>query len=262
MTRRSLTGTLAIAFAGIGLLAARPAHAQLGGGVPDLSGFAGEIAASVGSDAKTTAPKADGGIFKSGLAVPSVQPGATARGIGRQLRESIEAKAGKKPELAALETEMPVALKKLEAALEGIGFAKRDMGVAMAYTFLTTWETANKQKIEQKPTMIAARNIATAIAKQWGANYAKLSPAAKEKAYESLLISSTILEQFATQFGKAGKVEDEASMRQAAGQMFKTLIGVPPAQVKIDAEGRITGLAKGGAAAAAPAPAADPATNL
>ncbi|MBC8137771.1 MAG: hypothetical protein H8F28_17970 [Fibrella sp.] len=236
----------ALAFlVGFGLFA-RPAQAQIGGAVPDLSGFADEIASSFSTDPKG-AGKAEGGVFKSGLSVPSVKPGAAAQGIGKQLREALE-KGGKKEGAAAIETEMPETLKKVEAGLEQVGFAKRDMGVAVAYAFIYNWETATGKTIPEKPSMTAAKNVATAIGKHWGPKFSKMTPESKEKIYESLLISTTLFSAFAQQFEKAGKTEDAASIRKSAGQMFQTLIGVPASQVKIDAEGRITGLATAGTA--------------
>lgn len=229
---------------GLGLFT-RPAQAQIGGAVPDLSGFADEIASSFEASPKS-AGKAEAGVFKSGLTVPSVKPGAAARGIGKQLRTALE-KGGKKEGVAAIETEMPETLKKVEAALEKIGFAKRDMGIAVAYAFIYNWETATGETIPEKPSMIAAKNVAAAIGKHWGPKFAKMTPEAKEKMYESLLISTTLFSAFSQQFEKAGKTEDAASIRKSAGQMFETLIGVPASQVKIDADGRITGLAPGGA---------------
>lgn len=229
---------------GVGLVA-RPAQAQIGGSVPDLSGFADEIASSLSTDSKG-ASKSEGGVFKSGLTVPSVKPGSTAQGIGKQLREVLE-KGGKKEGAAAIETEMPETLKKVEAGLEQIGFAKRDMGIAIAYAFIYNWETATGETIPEKQSMIAAKNVATAIGKHWGPKFAKMTPESKEKIYESLLISTTLFSAFAQQFEKAGKPEDAANIRKSAGQMFQTLIGVPPSQVKIDESGRITGLASGGA---------------
>ncbi|MBC7807257.1 MAG: hypothetical protein H7145_14040 [Akkermansiaceae bacterium] len=232
---------------GFGLFA-RPVHAQIGGAVPDLSGFADEIASSFSADPKGAGKSVAGGVFKSGLSVPSVKPGAAAQGIGKQLREALE-KGGKKEGAAAIETEMPETLKKVEAGLEKIGFAKRDMGVAVAYAFIYNWETATGETIPEKPSMVAAKNVAAAIGKHWGPKFDKMTPESKEKIYESLLISTTLFSAFAQQFEKAGKTEDAASIRKSAGQMFQTLIGVPPAQVKIDAEGRITGLAGGEPAA-------------
>lgn len=220
-----------------------PACAQAGGqGIPDLSDFAGAIAKSVEAapTGKAGAPSAGG--FKSGLTVPSVKPGETARGIGRQLRTTIEKQSGPNPGLQQMEDGMPAMLSQIEQALVKSGFAKRDLGVAMAYAFLDLYETATKQSVPVAPSEVAAKTMATAVAKHWGPRFAALSPAAKESMYESLLISTTLNTAFAQQFAKAGKTQDEASIRQTSGQLFEKLIGVPPAQVKISPEGRITGL--------------------
>lgn len=155
---------------------------------------------------------------------------------------------------------MPQALTAFETQLETMGFAKRDLGVAMAIAFVSNYETATNQTVPDNASVIAAKSVAAAIAQHWGANYRKLEPAAQEKIYESLLISSSLLSAFAQQFEQAGKTQEAAGMRQAAGELFRKLIGVAPAQVKIAADGRITGLAADASAPAkqnetAPAPA-------
>jgi hypothetical protein len=233
---------------------AAPASAQLGGqGVLDLSDLAGSIAKAVESaPAKGENPAA--GVFRSGLAVPSIRPGETAREIGRQLRTTIEKQGGagaSNPALAQLEEGMPKALAGLEEQLEGIGFAKRDMGIAYAYAFLYNWETANGKTIPDAPSKVAARTVATAVARAWGARYAKLTPEAREKTYESLLVTTTLVSAFAQQFDKAGKTGEAGAMRRTAGQMFEKLTGAPASRVRIDADGRITGLSGAGASAAA-----------
>lgn len=234
------------AFAGIAALvwAPAPAFAQAGGGgVPDLSDFAGAIAKSVEAPPKVKATPA-GGVFKSGLEVPSVKPGQTARGIGKQLRETIEKGSGSpQPAAAQLEKEMPGMLTQLEAALVKAGFAKRDMGVALAYTFIDLYETGTNQTVPEKPSTIAAKVLATAFAKHWGPNFAKLKPEAKEQIYESLILSTTLNTAFAQQFEKAGKTKEAADMRKTSADLFEKLIGVPPSQVKIGPDGRISGLA-------------------
>jgi hypothetical protein len=117
-----------------------------GQGVPDLSDFAGAIGKSVESGA---APKSatPGAVFSSGLKVPSVKPGATATDIAKQLWVSIEKQSGPQPSLAKMEAGMPQLLTGLEDFLVKNELAKRDLGVAYAYAFLTDWETANKQTV-------------------------------------------------------------------------------------------------------------------
>ncbi|MBC8141502.1 MAG: hypothetical protein H7Y38_08685 [Armatimonadetes bacterium] len=242
MTHKQLIGILAIAIAGAGF-AARPAQAQLGGGVPDLSEFAGAISASI-ADGDAPVSKTPGGKFSSGLVVPSVKPGAAAQGIGKQLRDALD-KNGKKPENAAIETEMPTTLKNIEAGLEKVGFAKRDMGVALGYAFLYNYETATGKKVPEAASATAAKTVAAAFAKHWDAKYKTMKPEAKEKIYESLLVSTTLFAAFSEQFEKAGKTQDATSIRKSAGMLFEKLIGVPPAQVTIDDAGKITGLAGG-----------------
>lgn len=232
--------------AGTFLIFARPAMAQMGGqNVPDLSGFADEIAQSMASPETNTVKPSDGGLFQSGLKVPSVKPGSTAQGIGKQLRESIEQKAGPQPALQKLESEMPKALTGVEDALQKFGMSKRDMGVALAFAFVTFWETANKQEVPIEGSKTAGKAIAMAIAATWKPKYAKMDPATQEKIYETLLISPTLLSTFATQFDKAGKTQEADGMRQTAGQLFEKLTGAPANQVTISPEGKISGLGEG-----------------
>jgi hypothetical protein len=250
-----------VVFAIVGMIWAGPvrsASAQLGSeGIPDLSSIADEVGKSLSTPGKD-APKDAGGLFKTSMSVPSVKPGETARDIGRQLRVGIEKQAGPKPELAQLEEGMPKILAGVEEALGKAGFAKRDLAIAVAFAALTNWETANKQSISEEATIKAGKTIATAISKHWAPNFAKMDPAAKEKAYETLLVSTTLLSGFAQQFDKAGKTQEADGMRQTAGAMFKKLIGVDASQMKVSADGMITGLAPGKPEEAEkPAPAAD-----
>ncbi|MGV3616191.1 MAG: DUF6683 family protein [Fimbriimonas sp.] len=232
--RWALAGTLTLAFA----LSGR-ASAQLGGeGLPDLSKIAGEISGTV-------APKPSAGKkFSSGLTVPSVTPGAAAREIGKQLREKTEAASGaKQPALAQLEAEMPKTLEKLEGELEKIGFAKRDLGVAVGYYFVMTYEAATGKTVPTSASEAAGRTVALATAKQWGPRYKALPPAQQESIYEKLLISSTLIHALTDQFGKAGKTAEAQGMRDAAGSTFQTVFGVPAASISIDESGKIVSAA-------------------
>lgn len=232
--RWAVAGTIALALAVSGR-----AHAQLGTeGLPNLSGVAGAIS-------KAVAPKpAAGKTFSSGLTVPSVNPGAAAKDIGRQLREKTEAASGaKQPALAQLEAEMPNTLKKLETELEKIGFAKRDLGVAVGYYFVMTYETATGKTVPVAASEAAGRTIAAATAQQWGPSYKKLPPEQQEAIYEKLLMSSTLVNAFAAQFEKAGKTSEAKGMRDAAGSTFRTVFGIPASSVSIDDTGRISGFA-------------------
>lgn len=238
-----------------------PLFGQLGAqAVPDLSGFAEAIAKTVstadaapvpaspktpgaGAAPAATATNAKAATFRSGLEVPTVTPGEAAKEIARSIRANIEKQAGPQPSLAQLESGMPQVLAQVEGALETVGFSKRDMGVAVAYLFLYTWETANKQKVPEETSKIAARTFAGATAKHWGPKFSALTPAQKEKFYETLLVSTTLVAAFTDQFEKAGKLEEATAMRKTACELFEKLIGVPPAQVKIEANGAITGLA-------------------
>ena len=242
MRFKYLSRVAGIVAVGFGLLiSGSGAKAQPGAsGMPDLSDFAGAIAQS--AEAAPAKAPAKGGLFKSGLPVPSIQPGETARGIGRQLREAAAKVGGPEAALKQLEDALPQVLLALEAELEKKGFAKRDMGVAFAIALLDMYETATKTKVPDKPSEIAARTLATAVATHWGPNYLKLEPAAKEKMYESVIMATALNTLLAQQFEAAGKTEEADTMRQGSAQLFQTLIGVPPAQVKIAEDGTISGL--------------------
>lgn len=236
-----MAGSIAMALAVSGR-----AHAQLGSeGLPNLSGVAGAIT-------KAVAPKpAAGKTFSSGLSVPNVNPGAAAKEIGKQLREKTEAASGaKQPALAQLEAEMPKALAKLESELEKVGLAKRDLGVAVGYYFVMTYEAATGKVVPVEASKAVGRTIAAATAQQWGPSYKKLSPAQQEAMYEKLLISSTLVHAFATQFEQAGKTAEAKGMRDAAGSTFQTVFGVPATSVSIDNSGKIGGFATAQAAPA------------
>ena len=214
---------------------------QLGGqGLPDLSGISGAISGVV-------TPK-PAGTFSSGLTVPSVHPGATAKGIGRQFRTTIEAKTGPNAGLKALEDGMPDSLAKMEAQLSQLGLAKRDLGVAMGYFFITSYETATGKTVPQDASLAAARTVAKATATRFGPRFRSLPPAQKESLYETMIVTPMVLNAFATQFAKAGKAADAQGMRGAAGDLFQKIVGTAPSAVSISADGRISGLAGGSSA--------------
>lgn len=224
---------------GLALLApTMPARAQAGG-MPDLSDFAGAIAKSAEAAPKKAVPA---GIFKSGLVVPSVKPGAGAREIGRKMRVAVEEQGGPAAAYAQLESEMPGILTALEKAFVQLGFAKRDMGVAYAYVFIDLLQTATKTEVPDAASKVAMRSLATAISKNWGSKWAKMPAADKESLYESMMMATTVNTLLATQFDKVNKEEEAAQLREIAGQLFEKLIGVPPSQVKIAPDGRISGL--------------------
>lgn len=234
-----LTALLAVGFS----LLSSSAKAQPGAsGMPDLSDFAGAIAQSAEAPPAKAPDKP--GLFKSGLPVPSVKPGETARDLGRQLREGIEKQSGPQPAFAQLEAALPQILSALEGEIEKNGFAKRDMGVAFAVSVLDMYETATKTKVPDAPSKVAIRTLATAIATHWGPKYLALKPEQKEKMYESIIMATILSTLLAQQFEAAGKTDEADTMRQGSAQLFQTLIGVPPAQVKIAEDGTISGLSK------------------
>lgn len=161
--------------------------AQFGGqNIPNLSGVADAIAKA--ANASAAQKSASGKTFNSGLSVPSVDRGAAARGIGRQLRLTIEKEAGSQPALSQLEAGMPELLTNIENEIEKNGLAKRDFGVAVAVAFFNSYETATKRVVPDQPSLIAAKTIAATIKLRWGTDYARLAPAEQERLYESLLL--------------------------------------------------------------------------
>lgn len=235
----ALLGVMAVGLGAVG----GSARAQDGGGVPDLSDFAGAIARSAQAPPAKSEPRA-GEAWKSGMAVPSVKPGEGARGIGRKFRLEGEKNGAPREALQQLEDAMPKILVALEDAFEKNGFSKRDMGVAYAYVFIDLYENATSQSVPEAPSKVAMRTLGTAISTHWGPKFATLEPADRESLYESLIISTSLTTMLTQQFDEAGKADEAKAMRQSSAQLFETLIGVPPAQVKIAEDGTISGLSK------------------
>ena len=233
MSRKPLS--VALAMLACALCLARPASAQMGAqDSPDLSGPAEVITKAAAPPAPTA-----GKLFGSGLAVPSVHPGETARGIARQMRVGIEKQSGPNPALQKLEDAMPGLLSGLETLMGKQGFAERDLGVASGFFFIGNWQTATGQTLSDPAQAAAVRAVAASASKKWEARFRTLSPPAREKTYESLLISTALLNVFAQTFDKAGKAKDAASIRQTAGTLFEKVVGLPPAQVEVSVDGRI-----------------------
>lgn len=210
--------------------------------MPDLSDFAGAIAKSAQAPPKA-AKAAPNEKFKSGMAVPSVKPGEAAREVGRKFRLEAEKNGGAHEPLQQLEDALPAVLTGLEGAFEKNGFAKRDMGVAYGYVFIDLYENATAQTVPEAPSKVAMRTLGTAIAQHWGPKFAALPAADKENLYESLIISTSLNTLLTQQFAEAKKDDEASALRQTSAQLFEQLIGVPPAQVTISAEGQISGLA-------------------
>lgn len=60
--------------------------------------------------------------------------------------------------------------------------------------------------------------------------------------YEKILASTILNAVLIGQFDEAGKTEDADGMRAASGELFEQLVGVPAADMKISADGKISGL--------------------
>ena len=246
-----LVKSLFAALSAAAVLAPLPACAQIGGAdLPDLSGLAGAIEKS----ARTMPKPASGSVFASGLPVPSVRPGEGAKSFVRQLRQAMEKNGVPNPAMRKLEDAMPATLAGFETYLVKHGLAKRDLGNALGVFFVENWKTATRKSLSDTGEVSAIRSVSAAAAGKYKARFAAMTPAGKEKTYETLIASTIVLNQFAEAFDKIGKSSDAASMRRAAGTLFTKVVGTPPSGVKIAADGRISGAASAGTASSPPVP--------
>lgn len=253
MSRKRLFHSLTVLACAAFLL--RPACAQLGGAdLPDLSGLAGAIEnATKDAPLVQAKPPAPGTLYHTGMAVPSLHPGESAKGFVRSLRETAERRKSPATAINAmkqLEANMPKMLSDFEAYMQKNGFAKRDMGVAYGVFFAENWKTATKQPLSDAAEANVVRTFSDYVASKYKAKVDATSPAEKEKTYETVLAGTMILSEFAQVYDKAGKTEMETSMRKGAKAMFTKVIGVDPADVDISLDGKISGSAP---AAAPPA---------
>ena len=241
-----LARTLTVVALGLSLLLPMRAQAQVGAsGIPDMSDFAGLIAKSAQTAPKKDAPAQANAMFSTGLTVPNVKPGQASKDLVRLMREAVEKEAGPMPALIEIENAMPQILVAIEGELEKNKVAKRDMGVAYGLAVLTNYETATKTKVPDAPSLVATKSLASAFSTAYGAKIKALAPAAKEKLYETLIMSAAISSIFADQLDESGKTEDAQTFRDGAGEIFEKLVGVPADQMKIGKDGRISGLADG-----------------
>ena len=231
------------------LLPNLPARAQ--GGMPDMDDFGGAIAAKVEAAPKKAIAIPKTG-FASGLAVPRVKPGQAARGVFKELRAKTEEAAVTQPDmmkvvpaLKELEMQAPAILKEMEKQLlTKYGFAPRDMGTAYAFSFLSLHESATGQKTTDVQDKAAGRTLSSAIGQYWAPKWKPLTPAAKEKMYETLLMSSALTSLLIESMTTAKRDDEVATLRAGAGETFEKLVGVSPEGVKIAADGRISGLSE------------------
>jgi hypothetical protein len=63
--------------------------------------------------------------------------------------------------------------------------------------------------------------------------------------YEQLVMSTVLTSLLIEQFTIAKRMDEVATLRQGAGETFVQLVGIPAEQVKIAADGRISGLRSG-----------------
>ncbi|MEL6770540.1 MAG: hypothetical protein AAFP18_05695 [Bacteroidota bacterium] len=187
-------------------------------------------------------------LFRTGLDVPSVDPGATARVVASAYRDEL----GASPMLVLLELTMPAVLETIESELEGIGFARRDYGVAIAYAFVYLWEAARGETMPEEPSAAAARSLAEAIAAQQGEAYASLTDSEQERRYETVMTATTVLAALNEQNDPGRAVREQAALA------FTALFGVDPGAVSVDAAGVISGFELAGPTTSAPSEATKP----
>lgn len=235
------------------------------GGAPDMSDFGGAIAQGV-EDAPQTAPATKGPIA-SGLTVPRVKPGQGAREMFEAMRQKVREAGATNPEMLKIlpayddiEKQAPALLTAVEAECKKRGFAPRDMGTAYAIAFLTLRESATGKTTTETQDKAVVQTVAKVIPGIMGAKWKTLTPAHKEKLYETLIMGAAINGLIVEQLAKTGDATRLAAQRQDAADAFKNLVGVPPEQVEISPEGQISGtvpLAPEDGAAPTEAPAKD-----
>ena len=228
------------------LVAPRPARAQVGAGMPDISDFAPAIARTA-EDAPP--PKATKGPFATGLDVPKVKPGASATALVQQIRKTLKDTYGDKmdPQFVAawadIESSMPKMMVAMDSEMSKNGYKPRDMGVAYGLTLTTLFEVANDKKLPDTANDNASKILALAFAKQYGEKFKKLAPGDKEKAYETLLALAMLGAVMADALKQADKTDELRGVRDSSNALFQKLIGVPATQVEISDDGHISGLA-------------------
>ncbi len=152
----------------------------------------------------------------------------------------------------------------MEAECKKRGYAPRDMGTAYALAFLQLRESATGKTTTEAQDTAVVRTVSKVIPGIMGAKWRTLTPAHKEKMYETTLMGAAINGIIIEQLVKTGDATRLEAQRKDAADAFKTLVGVPPAQVEISPEGQISGTVplNEGSAANTEAPATDvPATD-
>ena len=229
------------------LLCASSARAMING-APDMSDFGGAIAQGV-EDAPQAkpAPAPKGGI-SSGLTVPRVKPGTGAHEMFETMRQKVRDAGATNPEMLKIlpayddmEKQTPAILTAMEAECTKRGFAPRDMGTAYALAFLQLRESATGKTTTEAQDTAVVRTVSKVIPGIMGAKWKTLTPAHKEKLYETTLMGAAINGMIVEQLVKTGDAERLAAQRQDAADAFKQLVGVPPEQVEISPEGQISG---------------------
>lgn len=229
------------------LLCASSARAQTGG-APDMSDFGGAIAQGVEDAPEPKAAPIPKGGIASGLSVPRVKPGKAAHEMFETMRERVREAGQTNPEMLKLlpayddiEKQAPVLLKAIEDECVKRGFAPRDMGTAYALAFLGLRESATGRTTTDAQDTAVVRTVSGVITEVMGQKWKTLTPAHKEKMYETLLLGAAIQGAIIDKLVETGDETRLAAQRQDAAQAFQKLIGVPAEQVEISDEGQISG---------------------
>ncbi len=123
----------------------------------------------------------------------------------------------------------------------GAGVWSRDMGTAYSVAFLQLRENATGKTTTETQDAAVVRTVSKIIPGIMGAKWKTLTPAHKEKLYETTIMAAMIQGAIIEQLVATGDQTRVAAQRKDAADAFKQLIGVPPEQVEISPEGQISG---------------------
>ena len=218
-------------------IAAAPAGAQFApGSLPDLSALNGAIAGASG-DPADDGPGADAsqdGPIASGFTVPDTGArGTAARLFADGLREAGQAELAETMEAGMLE-----ARDEAERVATSQGFAARDLGVAYALFFITSWEMANDSELPLPAAASAGRTLVAAM-REGGESAVTGTPEDLDRAYDAFLTLAGGFVSLTRAYEEAGQAEEETAMRRSIAESFQQTVGVPPASVTITPDGEI-----------------------
>lgn len=214
------------------LTIAAPAAAQFDAArTPDFSAALAKIRPAEGPDGTA--------LIKSGLAVPNATPGVGATESARTLKVWFQGRGFETDGFEKLESAAPALIVELEKGLESTGFARRDMGVAVAFAVLFHHQTAKGESLPQETAKSISRTVVAAMSAGGRARHDALSFNDKERIYESLLTEAYLLYTFAKSFTEEGKTRNADLFRQNAARLFEKLTGQSPDAVTFREDGTL-----------------------